>query len=73
MTGRIYTMPDAPGLLNFGIAHKGAADDNNDLLPVTVTTNVNYEWPEPRPQSEEVYFFIIILFYFLKMMSFKNK
>lgn len=47
-------MPDSPGLLNFGIAHKGVADDNNDLLPVTVTTNLNYEWPEPRPQSEEV-------------------
>ena len=47
-------MPDSPGLLNFGIAHKGVADDNNDLLPVTVATDVNYEWPEPKPQSEEV-------------------
>lgn len=42
-----------PKMMNFGIAHTGARDDKSELIPVTVTTNVNYERPEPLPRSSE--------------------
>ena len=56
--GNIYSMPDDVltttwryKMLNFGVAHTGPADDNHDLLPVLVQTNVNYERPEIVPKS----------------------
>jgi hypothetical protein len=54
--GPIYTMPCdvmQPKMLNFGIAHTGPRDDDNELVPVVVSTNVNYEKPEPFPRSSE--------------------
>jgi len=41
-----------PDNLNFGIAHTGVRDDNNELSPVVVSTNLNYERPEPVPHSD---------------------
>jgi hypothetical protein len=54
--GPIYTMPcdlKQPRMMNFGIAHTGPRDDSNELVPVVVSTNVNYEKPEPFPRSSE--------------------
>jgi len=42
-----------PKMMNFGIAHTGPRDDDNELVPVVVSTNVNYEKPEPFPRSSE--------------------
>jgi hypothetical protein len=41
-TGRIYTMPDAPGLLNFGIAHKGIQDDLLHIILFRILTTFHF-------------------------------
>jgi len=54
--GPIYTMPSdlmQPNMMNFGIAHTGVRDDDGETIPVVVSTNLNYEKPEPVPRSDE--------------------
>jgi len=54
--GDIYTLPCdkmQPKMMNFGIAHTGVRDDKSETVPVLVSTNVNYEKPEPIPRSDE--------------------
>ena len=53
--GNLYTLPKSSKLTtwNFGIAHTGIHDDNNDTLRVTIETNVNYEAPEIDNKSNQ--------------------
>ena len=44
-TGNIYTLPSSPTTKNYGITHTGPLDSSHELMPVTVTTSVNYENP----------------------------
>jgi hypothetical protein len=51
-TGPIYTLPSSTSVGNYGIAHTGVVDRDGETVPITVTTNVNYEQPEIRDGSE---------------------
>jgi hypothetical protein len=44
--GPVYTLPNDPMIGNYGIATIGPIDENNELLPVRVNININYESPE---------------------------
>jgi hypothetical protein len=54
-TGNTYTLPASSKTttFNYGIAHTGIMDDDGVLLPVSITTNVNYEDPEMENRSEK--------------------
>ncbi len=58
--GNLYTLPDSTDIGNCGIVHTGiigAESDSNQLVPVKVETDINYETPEigylsnTRPKS----------------------
>ncbi len=52
-TGNVYTLPSDQHVWNYGIAHTGPLDESNELLPVRVSTNVNYEDPQIKNRSEQ--------------------
>lgn len=62
--GPIYTLPS--GVSNYGIAHLGPVDEGNDLLPVRVETDKNFETPEigrrsnDRPAANEVQLTVVV-------------
>lgn len=51
--GNVYTLPAFPSVYNYGIAHKGPVDEDNDLLPVRVDVSDNFEDPSIKNRSEE--------------------
>lgn len=51
-SNKIYTLPSSLASGQYGICHTGVIDDNSELLPITITSNVNYEAPEIDNHSE---------------------
>ena len=51
--GSVYTLPDACKSGNFGIAHRGAADSDAVLLPVSIASSANFESPSIGSRSQQ--------------------
>ena len=51
--GSVYTLPDACKSGNFGIAHRGAADSDAALLPISIASSANFESPSIGSRSQQ--------------------